>query len=100
MGTVCDFNSVEAWVEFQDELEETSLPEREVEVIESCVNQCWRRDQGLDFVGKAYEETREDQEEHGTPFAPACPQCFGKLPQSGSYHFSQDCENDESWKLA
>ena len=34
--TVCKFNSVEKWDEFKDELEETSLPEKEVDRLESC----------------------------------------------------------------
>ena len=32
----CDFNSMEKWNEFKDELEETSLPEKEVDRLESC----------------------------------------------------------------
>merc|ERR1711937_447647 len=47
--TICDFNSVEAWSEFQDELEETDLPEPVVETIEGCVTSCKYKDHALDF---------------------------------------------------
>ena len=32
----CDFDSVEAWDEFKDELEESNLPEKEVDRLERC----------------------------------------------------------------
>merc|ERR1712127_1036910 len=71
---ICKFNSVEKWTEFKDELEETDLPEKEVDALESCTFRCNRKDEALDFVGKAYEENREKQEEKGTKFVPACKQ--------------------------
>ena len=33
---ICKFNTVEKWTEFKDELEETNLPEKEVDALESC----------------------------------------------------------------
>merc|ERR1712241_1390031 len=85
---VCQFNSVEAWIEFKDEVEETSgLPEKEVDTLERCVSKCY----WADVAEGVYEDHRETQEEEQTPFVPACPQCFDKLPRSGSWRFSQDC---------
>merc|ERR1712226_68849 len=99
--TVCDFNSVEAWSEYQDELEETNLPEPEVENLEKCVKACYWSDQAKDFAGRAYEEMREDQEENETVFVPACRQCFDAIPKSMSSRDrtkSMNCENKETHK--
>lgn len=42
---ICKFNTVEKWNEFKDELEETSLPEKEVDALESCTeNKAKRKD--------------------------------------------------------
>ena len=35
-NNICKFNSVEKWSEFKDELEETNLPEKEVDSLERC----------------------------------------------------------------
>merc|ERR1711879_864015 len=49
------------------------------------------------FVGNAYEEKREDQEEENAPFGPACKHCFDKMPKSaGFWKFSPNCKNRES----
>merc|ERR1719334_281071 len=64
----CQFNSMKRWESFKDELEETKLPEKEVDNLERCVTKCKRNDFFKDFVGKAYEETREKQEEKNTAF--------------------------------
>ena len=95
-NTVCKFNSVEKWDEFKDELEETSLPEKEVDRLESCTFKCARKDEALDFVGKAYEENREKQEEKEYMFVPACEGCFKHVPKSGHFTFSKKCKNRES----
>merc|ERR1712110_985292 len=55
----CDWNKVESWTEFQDELEEDkTLPEPEVEALEDCARNCKWLDKGQDFIGNAYEEQR------------------------------------------
>merc|ERR1712053_29877 len=66
-NSYCKFNTVEKWNEFKDDVEETNLPESEVDKLESCTFRCARKDEALDFVGKAYEEKREKQEEKNTP---------------------------------
>merc|ERR1739848_656831 len=83
----CKFNSVEKWNEFKDDVEETNLPEKEVDNLEKCTFWCARADEAKDFAGQAYEEKREDQEEKGTPFTAACPQCFDKVPKTGNFKF-------------
>merc|ERR1711972_353611 len=35
-NSYCDFNSVEKWNEFKDDVEETNLPEKEVDNLEKC----------------------------------------------------------------
>merc|ERR1711981_1083315 len=79
-STTCKFNSVEKWDEFKDEVEETSLPEAEVDKLESCTSTCYWKDQAKDIGGRGYEEKRETQEENNDPFEPACPKCFNKVP--------------------
>merc|ERR1711879_449906 len=80
----CQFNSVERWIEFKDELEETDLPEKQVDQLERCTSKCSWKDRAKDFAGQAYEERREDQEEKNKPFEPACKKCFGKIPKAAS----------------
>merc|ERR1711893_345070 len=75
------------WNEFKDDVEETNLPEKEVDNLERCTFWCKTRDHGKDLLGNAYEEKREDQEENGTPFVAACPKCFEKVPKSGNFKF-------------
>merc|ERR1711934_1130958 len=40
-NTICKFNSVEKWIEFKDELEDTRLPEKEVDTLERCTSRCY-----------------------------------------------------------
>ena len=49
-----EFNSVAAWEEFKDALDETSIPESELEMLETCQTKCSLRDTALDFLGLAY----------------------------------------------
>merc|ERR1712035_68862 len=100
-NSYCDFYSVEQWIEFKDDVEEIDLPEGEVESLEKCTYWCARNDEALDFNGNAYEEKREDRKENGSPFKPACPQCFKDVPKSGSFKFPKVkngklCKNSES----
>merc|ERR1711923_274873 len=60
---ICKFDSTAKLEEFKDELEETSLPESEVDGFERCILKCKIADFGKDFLGNAYEEKREDWEE-------------------------------------
>merc|ERR1739848_236054 len=93
----CQFNSVERWDEFKDELEETSLQEKEVDSLERCTSACYWKDQAKDFAGQAYEEKREDQEEEKQPFEPACKKCFDRVPKSaGTWPWKAKCKNKES----
>ena len=92
----CKFNSVEKWNEFKDDVEETNLPEKEVDRLEKCTFRCARKDEAADLVGKAYEEKREKQEEKGKPFVAACPQCFMFVPKSGKFKFPKKCRNSKS----
>lgn len=94
-NTVCKFNSVEKWIEFKDELEDTVLPEKEVDSLERCTSKCYWKDQAKDFVGNAYEEKREDQEEESLTFSPACIGCFAKVPKTfmTGFQFVQVCKN-------
>merc|ERR1712096_76953 len=39
--TICDFDSVEAWNEFKDGVEELPLPEEEIDELETCTHRCW-----------------------------------------------------------
>merc|ERR1712038_1410830 len=89
-----EFTTIKAWENFKDTLEELSLPEDEVDRLESCVTKCFWKDQMLDFVGKAYEEKRETWEEFdssigkaGTPRPRPCQHCCKALPRTmfGTY---------------
>ena len=100
-NSYCKFNSVEKWNEFKDDVEETNLPEKEVDNLERCTFWCHKRDIGKDFLGNAYEEKREDQEENGTEFVAACPKCFAKVPKSGNFDFpkiikGKKCKNSKA----
>merc|ERR1719433_2113435 len=75
-NSYCKFNTVEKWNEFKDDVEETNLPEKEVDNLERCTFRCARKDEAADLAGRAYEEKREKQEEKKKPFVAACPQCF------------------------
>merc|ERR1712117_331171 len=86
-NTVCKFKSVAALEEFKDELEETNLPETEVDNFERCVFWCKSGDFLKDFVGVAYEEKREDRKETSALFQPPCPHCFPKIPKSSGIKF-------------
>merc|ERR1719378_1920388 len=93
----CQFNSIGRWIEFKDELEETSLPEKEVDNLERCTAGCKAKDFGKDFYGQAYEERREDQEEENQPFEPACKKCFARIPKrAGNWPWASSCKNKES----
>merc|ERR1712179_866626 len=96
----CKFNSVEKWDEFQDELEETTLPEKEVDRLERCTSRCARKDEAMDLAGRAYEEKREKQEEKNQPFKAACEHCFKVIPKSGGFDFlsaaAKKCKNSRS----
>ena len=83
------FTTIQAWEDFKDGIEEIGLPENEVDKLETCVSQCWWKDQALDFIGKAYEEKRETWEEYkysvGAPNSNRplpCPQCCAAVPKS------------------
>merc|ERR1712038_2087930 len=89
MDLTGEFTTIKAWENFKDTLEELSLPEDEVDRLESCVFKCYWKDQGLDFIGKAYEEKRETWEEYktkvGTPVDERprpCPECCKFLPKT------------------
>ena len=86
-NTVCKFNSVSALEEFKDELEETNLPENEVDNFEKCIFWCKTSDFVKDFVDQAYEEQREERSEYSGVFQPPCPQCFAKIPKSSGIKF-------------
>merc|ERR1712154_30521 len=86
------------WNKFKDDVEETNLPEKEVDNLERCTFWCARKDTAKDFAGHAYEEKREDQEEKGTPFVAACPQCFDKVPKSGNFKFPKILKNGKPCK--
>ena len=84
-----EFTTMKAWENFKDTLEELSLPEDEVDRLESCVFKCYWKDQALDFVGKAYEEKRETWEEYNSSVGQAatkrprpCPHCCKVLPKT------------------
>merc|ERR1712038_271930 len=97
-NSYCKFNTVEKWNEFKDDVEETNLPEKEVDNLEKCTFWCARSDEAKDFAGNAYEEKREDQEEKGTVFQAACPQCFAKVPKSGNFKFPKILKNGKPCK--
>merc|ERR1712117_235415 len=97
-NSYCKFNTVEKWNEFKDDVEETNLPEKEVDNLEKCTFWCARSDEAKDFAGNAYEEKREDQEEKGTAFVAACPQCFAKVPKSGNFKFPKTLKNGKPCK--
>merc|ERR1719186_822816 len=78
---ICKFDSVEAMEHFKDELEETSLPEEEVDNFERCVSRCAWGDFFKDFVDRAYEEKLEESEKSDV-FKPACSHCIPKIPKS------------------
>ena len=97
----CKFNSPEKWTEFKDDLEETDLPEKQVDQLERCVFKCNRFDEAQDFIGKAYEENREKQEEKGTQFMMACPKCekmAKKMLVSYGYDFPRKLRNGKECK--
>merc|ERR1712071_256923 len=114
---VCSFNNVEVWETFKNELEETALPEEQVDALESCVFWCRWTDPFKDATGgylkflgvnAGYEEIREDQEEDSTQFVPACAKCLDKLPEGDSRfrtglkdHFRSKppCVNREFWNI-
>merc|ERR1712066_916709 len=76
-STICDFDGMEKWEEFKDELEEIEqLPEKEVDANEKCIRKCKRKDLMLDFRGNSYEEVVMEK---GTlsKWYPACKKCFG-----------------------
>ena len=84
-----NLDSLEAWEEWKDGLEEMDLPEQEVDNLESCVSKCWAKDKLLDFVGRAFEETRETYEEaveKGMDLKSQrpipCPQCCETIPKA------------------
>merc|ERR1712046_353062 len=87
-NNICKFDSVAALEEFKDELEETNLPENEVDNFEKCIFWCKTRDFVKDFVDQAYEEQREERSETSALFQPACPQCFTKIPKSSGITFN------------
>merc|ERR1712117_144617 len=86
-NNICKFDSVGALEEFKDELEETNLPENEVDNFEKCIFWCKTRDFVKDFVDQAYEEQREERAEMSAIFQPPCPQCFSKIPKSSGIKF-------------
>merc|ERR1711929_7085 len=78
-------DSVKDWEEFKEALEDTPLPEDQVDALERCVSACWWKDQLRDVKGSAFEEKREDYVDAKAaglnPTRPVpCPQCCSKIP--------------------
>merc|ERR1712173_398644 len=79
--------SIEAWEEWKDGLEELDLPESEVDNLESCITKCNGMDNIKDVVGNSFEEKRETYEEAkdqgmNSQRPVPCPQCCKTIPKS------------------
>merc|ERR1712115_29231 len=82
-----NLESIEAWEEWKDSLEELPIPEAEVDALESCIFRCNAKDHALDFTGNSFEEKRETYEEAkdqgmNSQRPVPCPQCCEKIPKS------------------
>merc|ERR1711970_390576 len=78
-------DSVKDWEEFKEALEDTPLPEEQVDALERWVSACWWKDQAADLAGGAFEEKREDYVDAKAnglnPTRPVpCPQCCDVIP--------------------
>merc|ERR1712110_562579 len=94
-NSLCDWDSVEAWTEFQDDVEEDvetgKVKKSDAEVLYECVHDCYWGDWWADFVDQAYEEQREEAE---SSFVPACRKCFDRMPPGFMDKVSHNCEID------
>ena len=82
-------DSIEAWEEWKDDLEEMSLPESEVDGLERCISKCWAKDHAKDAspFHSSFEESRETYEDMKISNLNAqrpvpCPKCCEKIPKS------------------
>lgn len=97
----CRFSGGLKWEEFKDELEETSLPEEEVDRLERCTNPCGmkefelRKSSATNGKVRSYQELGEEREEDGLRFEPACKQCFEQIPRSAGFSFDLNVECDD-----
>ena len=97
----CRFSGGLKWEEFKDELEETALPEEEVDRLERCTNPCGikefelRKSSATNSKDKSYSEMGEEREEDGLPFEPACKQCFEAIPKSAGFNFDLNSYCDD-----
>merc|ERR1712014_431657 len=82
-----NLESIEAWEEWKDSLEELPIPEAEVDNLESCITKCNAKDHLLDFTGNSFEEKRETYEEAKDQGMKSqrpipCPECCKTIPKS------------------
>jgi len=94
-NSICKFDGVNRWEEFKDELEETKLPEKEVDANEKCIAKCNRKDNWADIRGNAYEEIVME-EGSLDKWYPACEDCFDvglkTFKKINSFSFEKNCK--------
>merc|ERR1712014_245688 len=81
-------NSVEAWEEYKDKLEEnTAIPEEEVDELERCCSKCWWKNGFQKIYGRNHHELKELSERNfeetgkALPVPMACPKCIRHIPK-------------------
>ena len=94
-NSICKFDGVNRWEEFKDELEETKLPEKEVDANERCVSKCKRKDKWADIKGVGYEEIVME-EGSLNKWYPACKDCFDiglkTFKKINNFEFKKNCK--------
>merc|ERR1711893_135667 len=82
-----NLNSVEAWEEYKDKLEENSaIPEEEVDELERCTARCWWKNGATKIFGRNHHELKELAEKRFertgeiVPVPIACPKCIRDIP--------------------